>query len=183
MNILIIYGSLYEKSINKHLAESLVSLAPKDMSIELSGIGDLPLYDQDLEEKSFPEVAAQFNAKIASSDGVIIVTPEYNRTMPGALKNAIDWSSRPEGKMPWPGKPAAVTGTSTGPRGASFAQYDVRKILGYFDAHVMGQPEVYVGNGDKIFDENGILTDEKTKERLQNFLEKFRSHVELFRKG
>jgi len=168
MNILVIYGSLREGSLNK-------ALAPKEMNIELSGIEGFPLYDDKIEKTAFPEVATKLKEKIAAADGILVVTPEYNRSIPGSLKNALDWTSR--GKVPWKQKPVGVIGASDGVRGASFAQYDVKKVLTYFDAHVMGQPEFYFGEGDKKIDADGNITDEKSKTYLQKYLTAFTHHV------
>ncbi len=178
MNILIIYGSLREKSLNKALAHAAQTMAPEGVDIELTGVGDLPLYNQDLEgEKEYPAVARAFKEKIRTADGVIIVTPEYNRGISGALKNAIDWTSRPSGQHPWGGKPIGVMGVSSGDRGTIVAQYDLKRTLNYFGSHVMGQPEFYL-NGTGKFDDAMKLTDEKTKEYVVRYLTAFKAHVE-----
>lgn len=176
MNILVIYGSLREKSINKALAENVRALAPEGMTVELAGVSGFPLFSEDLEKSGFPQIATEYKKKIQSADGIIVVTPEYNRSMPGSLKNVIDWTSR--GTVPWKGKPVGVVGASDGVRGASFAQYDVKRVLTYFDAHVMGQPEFYFGNADQKIDAKGAITDEKTKEVLKKYLTAFKEHVE-----
>lgn len=176
MNVIAIYGSLREHSINKALAKTAQIHAPEDMTIELMGVSDLPLFNQDEELTNYPAAAAKAKQKIASADGVLIVTPEYNRAPPGSLKNFLDWTSRPEGAHPWSGKPVGVLGASDGMRGASFAQYDIRRILAYFNARVMGQPEYYLAQGDKKI-ENDIVMDEKSVEVLQRFLEAFKTYV------
>jgi chromate reductase len=179
MNILIIYGSLHTNSLNKALAKTMAQLAPAGMSVETIGIDGFPLFSEDLEATGTPQIATDYKAKIAAADGVIVVTPEYNRSMPGSLKNVIDWTSR--GKHPWTGKPVGVAGASDGLRGASFAQADLKRILAYFDAHLMGQPEFYFHEADKkIADE--LVTDESTRSRIVKYLEKFKTHVENFAK-
>lgn len=178
MNIIAFSGSLRKKSYNTGLLRALQKLAPADSSIEILDISRLPLFNQDDEESNFPFVGIELKNKIRSADGVLIATPEFNRTPPGPLKNFLDWSARPEGDNPWIGKPVGILGASTGARGASFAQYDMRRILAYFDAYVMNQPEVYVGNAENKFDTEGNLTDEKTREQLQKFLTRFIAHVE-----
>lgn len=177
MNVLFIHGSLREGSINKALGIAAQELVPEGMSVELCGVGDLPLYNEDLEKESFPAEAASFKEKIASADGVIIATPEFNRGMPGVLKNALDWSSRPSGEHPWGGKPVAVLGASSGPRGTIVAQYDVKRIMNYFGANLMGQPEFYTDNSDKKI-EDGVLRDEKTREYLRRFLAAFSEYAQ-----
>ncbi|OHB18530.1 MAG: hypothetical protein A2854_00155 [Parcubacteria group bacterium RIFCSPHIGHO2_01_FULL_56_18] len=177
MNILAIYGSLSSTSINKALAKTAQANAPEGMDIELIGVGGLPLFNQDDETDNYPTAAAEAKAKIASADGVLIVTPEYNRAPPGSLKNFLDWTSRPSGQHPWDGKPVGVLGASDGMRGASFAQYDIRRIVAYFNARVMGQPEYYLAQGDTKI-ENGVVTDEKSIEVLKRFLAAFKTHVE-----
>jgi NAD(P)H-dependent FMN reductase len=175
MNILFLYGSLREKSINKALGTAAREYVPEGVEVELCGVENLPLYNEDL-ENAFPPEARALKEKIGGADGVIIATPEFNRGMPGVLKNAIDWSSRPSGEHPWGGKPVAVLGASSGPRGAIVAQYDVKRTMLYFGAQVMGQPEFYLDNSDKkIVD--GVLKDEKTKEYLKRFLTAFSEHV------
>jgi chromate reductase len=145
MRIVGISGSLRAKSYNTALLRATQKLAPEGMAIEIVSY-DLPVYNQDVEEASFPQLARELREKIASADGVIIAAPENNRVPSSALTNFLAWTSRPETEPnPWDGKPVAVFGVSSGPRGASFAQYDVRRILGYFNARVMGQPEVALG--------------------------------------
>lgn len=177
MKILAIYGSLRKDSINKALAATAQLHAPPEMEIELLGVENLPLFNQDDELTNYPAAAQDAKDKIAKADGVLIVTPEYNRGPPGSLKNFLDWTSRPEGQHPWGGKPVGVLGASDGLRGASFAQYDIRRIMGYFNARVMGQPEYYLAQGDKKI-ENGIVTDAKSVEVLKRFLATFKTHVE-----
>jgi NAD(P)H-dependent FMN reductase len=177
MRILAIYGSLKKDSINKALAKTAQIHAPEGMEIELIGVDRLPLFNQDDEIIAYPATAQEAKDTIAAADGVLIVTPEYNRAPPGSLKNFLDWTSRPEGKHPWGGKPVGVLGASDGMRGASFAQYDIRRIMSYFNARVMGQPEYYLAQGDKKI-ENGVVTEVKSVEVLQRFLAAFKTHVE-----
>lgn len=177
MNILVIYGSLRRDSINKALAQTIQTHAPEGMIVECMGVDGLPLFNQDIELTSYPATAQEAKDKIASAHGVLIVTPEYNRAPPGSLKNFLDWTSRPEGNMPWSGKPVGVLGASNGLRGASFAQYDIRRIMSYFNARVMGQPEYYLAQGDTKI-ENGLVTDRKSVEVLTRFLVAFKTHVE-----
>lgn len=181
MVVLVIHGSLREKSLSKTLALATERLAPERMVIELSGIEGFPLYDDIIEKTAYPEVATKLKDKISSANGIIIITPEYNRSMPGALKNVFDWISRPSGSsLVWKQKPVGVIGASNGVRGASFAQYDVKRILAYFDAHVMGQPEFYLGEADRKMKPDGTITDEKAKDGLRAYLEAFRAHVARF---
>jgi len=177
VNILVIYGSLREKSINKALARAIERNAPEGMLIELMGIGGLPLYNEDDELTDYPLVAAEAKKKIVAADGVLIVTPEYNRAPPGALKNFLDWTSRPEDERIWSGKIVGVLGASNGMRGASFAQYDIRRIMGYFNAAVLGQPEYYLAQGDTKIT-GGVVSEPKAIEVLKKFLAAFKTFVE-----
>jgi chromate reductase len=179
MNILVIYGSLNQNSINKALAKTFATLAPPDMTVEVIGIEGFPLFSKELELQGAPQIVLDYKSKILAADGVIISTPEYNRSMPGSLKNALDWISRAE--HPWHGKPVGVVGASDGIRGASFAQYDLKRILTYWDAQVLGQPEMFVGELDKKITD-GLVTDEKTRVYISKYLEKFKAHVERFKK-
>ncbi|MCR4281016.1 MAG: NAD(P)H-dependent oxidoreductase [Candidatus Kaiserbacteria bacterium] len=179
MNILMMYGSLREKSTNKALANAVAGLAPETMKIETVGLHELPFYNQDL-ESSFPESAKALKEKIRSADGIIIVTPEYNRSIPGVLKNMLDWTSRPYGDNAWDGRPVGVLGASVGALGATLAQYHLKQILSYLNTHVMGQPEFHLNATDK-FDAEGNLTDESTKEHIKKFLAKFQEHIAMFK--
>jgi len=151
---------------------------PESIAPTVVGIEGFPLYSDTIENTSFPEIATQYKEKIRAADGILVVTPEYNRSMPGSLKNVLDWTSR--GKdLPWKGKSVGVIGASDGVRGASFAQYDVKRVLTYFGAHVMGQPEFYFAEADKKIDAEGTITDEKSQQVLSKYLAAFKAHVEL----
>ena len=174
--IVAVSGSLSAKSLNTALLRACQKLAP-DMQIEILDIGTLPLFNQDL-EGDFPAAATALKAKIQAAEGVIIATPEFNRTPPGPLKNFLDWTSRPDGEpLVWANKPVAIFGSSSGARGASFAQYDIRRIMSYFNARTMQQPELYIGNNAEKFDTNLELTDAKTIESLKKFLAAFSTHI------
>lgn len=176
MHILAICGSLGTASINRVLTLEAVKLA-EGMTIEIANIDTLPLYNEDIEKVSFPAAATGLKEKIRAADGVLIFTPEFNRGMPGPLKNALDWTSRPSGQHPWGGKPVGVLGASSGPRGTIVAQYDIKRMMNYFGAHVLGQPEFYVDNSDKKI-ADGELKDEKTREYLVKYLAAFKTFVE-----
>jgi chromate reductase len=169
MNIIALSGSLRKGSSNTALVHALQAFAPENMQIEVVGIGDLPLFNQD-DETAFPAAAQALKDKIAAADGLIIATPEYNRSISGVLKNAIDWLSRPYGKNSFAGKPVLTAGVSGGKIGTAVAQSHLRQILTHLDAHVVGQPELYLGPAGEIFDEEGNITDESTKALLTKAL-------------
>lgn len=164
-------GSLRKDSFNTNLAKAAIALAPEDMKIELMDISTLPLYNQDKEATEYPEAAATMKSKILAADGVIFVTPEYNRSVPGVLKNAIDWISRPYGTNPFAGKPALVMSASFGSLSGGLANYHLKQILLFLDAHIVGQPEFFLGMAHEKFDAAGTLTDETTKQHLLQALE------------
>jgi chromate reductase len=163
MNIIAISGSLRKDSFNTALLRNLQALAPADMSITIADIRGLPLYSQD-DEGAYPAVAQALKDKIASADGIIFATPEYNRSIPGVLKNAIDWVSRPYGQNSFAKKPVLVAGVSVGKIGTAIAQSHLRQILIHLDMQVIGQPEIYLGPAQELFDAEGNITDEPTRE-------------------
>jgi len=170
MNIVAISGSLRKGSFNTSLVHALQALAPSDMQISVADISALPLYNQD-DEAAFPAAAQALKDKIAGADGIIIATPEYNRSIPGVLKNAIDWVSRPYGHNSFAGKPVLVMGVSSGKLGTAIAQSHLRMMLTYLDTRIVGQPEVYLGPGNEIFDGEGNIVADSTKEFLKKALE------------
>ncbi len=180
MNITALCGSLRSGSINKTLALEAQKMA-EGCTIDIARIDNLPLYNQDLETSSYPIEATALKETLAKADGILFFTPEYNRGLPGVLKNAIDWVSRPSGTHPFSGKPVGVLGASSGPRGTIVAQYDLKRIMNYFGAHVLGQPEFYVDNSDNKID-GGEVRDEKTREYLLKYLAAFKRHVKTFEK-
>lgn len=154
--IAVIVGSLRRDSFNKKLAAALAKLAPADVTLTELQIGDLPLYNQDDDGNQAPAVK-RLKSEIAASQGVIFVTPEYNRSVPGVLKNAIDNASRPYGQSAWAGKPAGVLGVSVGAIGTALAQQHLRNILAYLDMPTLGQPEVFIQAKDGLFDADGSI--------------------------
>lgn len=154
--IAVIVGSLRKDSLNRMMANAVVKLAPPDFSFEQSQIGDLPLYNQDGDANQ-AESVKRLKAEIAASQGLLFVTAEYNRSIPGVLKNAIDNASRPYGQSAWAGKPAGVMGVSVGPIGTAAAQQHLRNVLAYLDVRTLGQPEAYIHAKEGLFDEAGDI--------------------------
>jgi chromate reductase, NAD(P)H dehydrogenase (quinone) len=171
MRVLGIAGSLRAGSYNRALLEAARELAPPSMEIEEFDLRGLPFYDGDLEAAGDPAPFAAFKDAIRRSDALLIATPEYNRGIPGVLKNAIDWASRPPLGSPLAGKPVAIMGASTGRGGTARAQEQLRAALEYSRADVVAQPEVLVPEAYMRFDEEGRLTDEETRTRLRSLLD------------
>jgi len=176
----VIVGSLAKASLNRKMAHALVEVAPSSLALEIVEIRDLPLYTPDLEAAPPPAVV-EFRERMAAKGAVIFVTPEYNRSMPGALKNAIDVGSRPYGKSIWAGKPAAIVSVSPGMIGAFGANHHVRQTLVFLDMPVMQQPEAYIGGAAKLFDDAGKLVNDGTRELITKFMQAFARWVARFR--
>ncbi|HVE53453.1 MAG TPA: NADPH-dependent FMN reductase [Ramlibacter sp.] len=174
--IAVLVGSLRRESFNRQLAAALVKLAPPHLEFVPVRIDDLPLYDQD--DDSHPaEPVRRMKTEIAAAQGVLFVTPEYNRSVPGVLKNAIDHGSRPYGQSVWSGKPAAVIGVSVGAIGTALAQQHLRNILAYLDMPTLGQPEMFIQNQPGLFTADGDIGPDGTKQFLQKFVERFADWV------
>jgi chromate reductase len=154
--IAVIVGSLRHDSFNRKLASAVALLAPKDFTFQQLEIGDLPLYSQDDDAQQANSVQ-RLKAAIADAQGLLFVTPEYNRSIPGVLKNAIDHASRPYGQSVWGGKPAGVLGVSVGAMGTAMAQQHLRNILAYLDVPTLGQPEAYIQAKDDLFARDGTI--------------------------
>ena len=154
--IAVVVGSLRRDSFNQKLANAIIKLAPPEFSFKQSQIGDLPLYNQDDDDKP-AEPVKRLKGEITAAQGVLFVTPEYNRSIPGVLKNALDHASRPYGQSAWQGKPAGVIGISPGAIGTAVAQQHLRTMLAYLDMPTLGQPEVFLQMKDGLFDEAGNI--------------------------
>lgn len=165
MKVLGIVGSLRAHSYNRSLMNAFVAQKPEGVEMEIADISALPFFNEEL-ESSFPEAAQTLKTQVETADVIIIATPEYNRSIPGVLKNAIDWLSRPYGKNSFSGKKVLVVGASVGPIGAALAQYDLKKMLLHGNAEVFGQPEFFLGVAGSKFDAEGTLTDDTTKEHI-----------------
>jgi chromate reductase len=174
--IAVVVGSLRRDSINRKLANAVVRLAPSQFSFKQLRIDDLPLYNQD-DDSAPAETVRRLKSEIRSSQGLLFVTPEYNRSMPGVLKNAIDHASRPYGQNEWAGKPAGVIGASIGAIGTAVAQQHLRSSLAYLDVPTLGQPEVFLTVGDGFFDEKGLIANEGTRKFLQGWMDKYTAWV------
>ncbi len=176
--VAVLVGSLRKESFNRKLARTLIELAPPALQLELVEIGSLPLYSQDLEEAP-PAEWVSFRDRVRSADAVLFVTPEYNRSVPGVLKNAIDVGSRPYGKSVYSKKPAAVASSSVGPMGAFGANHHLRQSLVFLDMPVLQQPELYIGQIDKQFDASGKLTSEQLGGLFGKFMQAFAAWIEV----
>ncbi len=172
MKILGICGSLREKSYNKGLLEAAKGLAPENMEIEIVDLSEIPSFNQDL-EMNLPEAVVEFKAKIEEADGLLFATPEYNYSVPGILKNAIDWASRPFGQNIFEGKPVAIMGASIGMSGTIRAQIALRQTFAYLNVYDMKKPEIYVTDATNKFSAESKLTDTDTSDHLSKFLQAF----------
>lgn len=169
-------GSLAKASINRKLAMALVRLAPPDLALREIPFGDLPLYSYDY-DGDFPPVAQDFKAAIAAVDAVLFVTPEYNRSIPGALKNAIDWASRPYGQNAFTRKPSAIIGTSPGAIGTAVGQQHLKSILGFCNSPMMNAIEAYIQFKPDLITDDGQVTVPGTEEFLRNYMREFRDFI------
>ena len=170
--IAVVIGSIRQDSFNRKLALALAHLAPENFIFEHVRIDNLPLYNQDHDGKQAPEVL-KLKSEIAAAQGLLFVTPEYNRSIPGVLKNAIDHASRPYGQSAWAGKPAGVIGVSVGAIGTALAQQHLRNVLAYLDVPTLGQPEAFIQNKEDLFDDKGHIGNEATKQFLQGWVDKY----------
>jgi chromate reductase, NAD(P)H dehydrogenase (quinone) len=169
INILGFAGSLRQQSYNRALLKNCLELLPPDSALEIFDLEGIPLFNQDL-EASLPPVVAEFKRKIETADALLIVTPEYNYSVPGVLKNAIDWASRPSGGNSFKGKNAAIMSASTGMLGGARAQYHLRQSLVYLDVYPLNKPEIFVTFAAQKFDAQGRLTDEQARELIRLLL-------------
>lgn len=169
-DVAVMVGSLRKDSINRKVANALVELAPAGLKLDIIAIGHLPIYNQDGDENP-PEAWTRFRERIKAADAVLFVTPEHNRSVPAALKNALDIGSRPYGKSAWNGKPGAVVSASPGAIGGFGANHHLRQSLVFLNVPAMAQPEAYLGGADKLFDANGQLANEGTRKFLQAFMQ------------
>lgn len=177
--IAVFVGSLRKESFNRKMAKALVALAPESLNLEIIEISGLPLYDQDLDDEGRPPVAwTSFREQVKPFDGVLFVTPEYNRSVPAVLKNAIDVGSRPYGKSIWDGKPGAVMSVSPGAIGGFGANHHLRQSLVFLNVPTMQQPEAYIGNAANLFNESGKLANDSIKEFVTKFIQAFARWIE-----
>jgi chromate reductase len=177
-DIATIVGSLRKGSVTRKIALAMGELAPASVRLSPVEIGDLPLYDQDLDGDAPPAAWTSFRDRVRRADAVLFATPEYNRSVPGVLKNAIDVGSRPYGKSVWSGKPAAVASVSPGAYGGFGANHHLRQSLVFLDMPVLQQPELYLGNVGALLDESGKVTNDGTRELLRRFIEAFAAWIE-----
>ncbi len=166
--VAVLVGSLRKASINRKLAETLVALAPDSLQLEIVEIGDLPLYNEDIDVEPYPASYLRFREQLEKADALLFVTPEYNRSIPAPMKNAIDVGSRPYGKSHFGGKPGAVLSASPGAIGGFGANHHLRQCMVFLDVYMLQQPESYLGGAGSFFDDSG-----KPSDSIKGFLEKF----------
>ena len=179
--IAVLVGSLRKGSFNRMMAHALTALAPESLKLEIIEIGGLPFYDQDIDDNP-PAAWVEFRERLMKFDGFLFVTPEYNRSVPGVLKNAIDVGSRPYGKSVWDGKPAAVMSVSPGAIGGFGANHHLRQSLVFLNVPTMQQPEAYIGNAASLFDKDGNLANDSFKEFATKYMQAFAAWVETVTK-
>jgi len=174
--VAVLVGSLRKGSLNRLAAQALAGLAPAGMEFQTIEIGDLPLYNQDLDDAP-PAPWVRFREQVKAADAVLFVTPEYNRSVPGVLKNAIDVGSRPYGQSVWNGKPGAVMSVGPGALGGFGANHHLRQSMVFLDVPMMQQPEAYVGGAANMFDDAGAITNESTRKFFANFIVAFSAWI------
>jgi chromate reductase len=177
-DVAVLVGSLRKESLNRKVAKSLTELTPPELKLEIVEIGNLPLYNQDLETTAPPSAWTAFRDRMRPADAVLFVTPEYNRSVPAALKNAIDVGSRPYGKSIFNKKPAGVISVSLGAIGGFGANQHLRQSLVFLDMPPLQMPEAYIGGADKLFDEAGTLVNSSTREFLGKYMDAFAAWVQ-----
>lgn len=182
MKVVGISGSLRKGSFNSAALRAAQGLAPDGMTIERAEIGDLPLYDEDVRIAGFPPPVERLRSQLAAADAILFVTPEYNYSISGVLKNAIDWASRPP-SQPFDGKPVAIMGASGGLLGTARAQYHLRQMLIFLNALPVNRPEVMIGQAQSKFDESGALADEPTRELVRRLLVALRDWTERLKRS
>src|SRR5438067_11376960 len=171
-DVAVLVGSLRKESFNHKMANAMIAMAPEPLKLEIVEIRQLPLYNQD-DDANPPAASAAFKQRVQKADAVLFVTPEYNRSMPGVLKNAIDIASRPYGKSAWTGKPGAVISVSPGAIGGFGANHHLRQSLVFLDVPALQQPEAYIANAAGLFGPDGTLTNDSTREFLTKFMAAF----------
>jgi len=174
--IAVFVGSLRKESFNRKMAKALIKVSPGSLKLEILEIGELPIYNQDFDDDP-PAVYTQFREALKKFDGVLFVTPEYNRSVPAVLKNAIDVGSRPYGQSAWNGKPGAVVSVSIGAIGGFGANHHLRQSLVFLNVPALQQPEAYIGNAADLFDERGDLINDSTREFITKFMLAFADWV------
>src|SRR5690554_260375 len=180
-NIGVLVGSMRKDSFNRKMAHALTKLAPAQLSLDIVEFKDLPIYNPDDDGDDAPQSYQDFRQGIRQTDGLLFLTPEYNRSVPGGLKNALDVGSRPYGQSVWAGKPAAIVSISPGNLGAFGANHHLRQSLVFLDMPAMAQPEAYIGGAAELFDENGTLVNEGTREFMVSFMTAFEAWVRTHR--
>ena len=182
IGILGIAGSLRKASYNKAALRAAQGLCPQGATLETFGLEGIPAFNQD-DERNPPKLVVELKAKIRAADAILLVTPEYNYSIPGVLKNAIDWASRPYGDSAWNGKPVAIMGASVGLFGTARAQYHLRQCFVFLNMDAVIQPEVTIGNAAKAFDEQGNLVDETSKKLIAQLLQNLAQKARILGKG
>jgi chromate reductase, NAD(P)H dehydrogenase (quinone) len=180
--IAVVVGSLRRDSYNRKLANAVAKLAPPDLSFKHLKIDDLPLYNQDDDANQAAPVK-RLKAEISAAQGLLFLTPEYNRSIPGVLKNAIDHASRPYGQSAWAGKPGGVMGASVGAVGTAVAQQHLRSVLAYLDVPTLGQPEVFIQVTEGLFDPSGGIGKADTRKFLQEWMNRYVAWVKQHARG
>lgn len=177
--IAVIVGSLRKDSLNRKMAKELIKMAPSSIKLDIVEIGDLPLYNQDFDDEGqVPAAWTKFREQMKGYQGVLFVTPEYNRSIPAPLKNAIDVGSRPYGKSIWGGKPGAIISLSPGAVGGFGANHQLRQSLVFLDVPTLQQPEAYIGNAGNLFNDKGEIANEDTRKFVQKFIDTYAKWVE-----
>ncbi|HEX6461827.1 MAG TPA: NAD(P)H-dependent oxidoreductase [Candidatus Saccharimonadales bacterium] len=179
LNIAVITGSLQKNAYSKKLYAALQERAPEAALLTLLDFSKLPLFNEEL-EANFPKEATNFKKAIEAADAILFITPEYNRSIPGVLKNAIDWGSRPYAENSWAQKPAGIIGSAASPSGAFGAIHHLRHVLAYLDMHTMAQPEFYIPAIHEKFDENGALIDKAVEAHISTFWQAFVPYIQRF---
>ena len=174
--IAVFVGSIRADSLNKKLVKNLEVLASEDVTFMYVDISVLPLFNQDVEAAAYPEEAQAIKDIVEASDGVLFATPEYNRGIPGVLKNAIDWVSRPWGTNSFDGKPAGIVGASASTLGTALAQAQLHNVMVYLNTKLLGQPEVYLAGANALFDDKGVIV-EGSREFLKSYIDTFVAHI------